>query len=87
MRDNGVPVAATKTIASGKFTLAAQPFGQVTCSVQGRKATVWDKTVSKVIQNIVLNYGGTNKLVSGDLDTAQLASFDTDNPQPIGLYL
>ena len=87
VRDNGVPVAATKTIASGKFTLAAQPFGQVTCSVQGRKATVWDKTVSKVIQNIVLNYGGTNKLVSGDLDTAQLASFDTDNPQPIGLYL
>lgn len=87
VRDNGVPVAATKTIAQGKFTLAAQPFGQVTCSVQGSKPTVWDKTVSKVIQQIVLNYGGTNKLVSGDLDATQLASFDTSNSQPIGVYL
>lgn len=87
VRDNGVPVAATKTIAQGKFTLAAQPFGQVTCSVQGSKPSVWDKTVSKVIQQIVLNYGGTNKLVSGDLDSAQLATFDAANIQPVGIYI
>ena len=87
VRDNGVPVASSKTLTQGRFTLSAQPFGQVTCSVQGSKPSLWDKTVSKVIQQIVLNYGGSNKFVSGDLDTVQLASFDTANPQPIGLYL
>jgi len=35
VRDNGVPVSHTDTIASGKFTLSSQPFGQVTASVQG----------------------------------------------------
>lgn len=87
VRDNGVPVAATKTIAQGKFTLAAQPFGQVTCSVQGDKPSAWNKTVSTVIQRVVQNYGGTNKLVSGDLDATQLAAFDSANPQPVGIYI
>ncbi|MBA3756292.1 MAG: hypothetical protein H0X02_08745, partial [Nitrosomonas sp.] len=87
VRDNGVPVAATKTVAQGKFTLAAQPFGQVTASVQGDKPSTWNTTVSKIVQRIVTAYGGTNKLTSGDLDTVQLAAFDTANPQPAGVYM
>lgn len=87
VRDNGVPVAATKTVAQGKFTLAAQPFGQVTASVQGDKPSSWNTTVSKIVQRIVTAYGGDNKLTSGDLDTVQLAAFDTANPQPVGVYM
>ncbi|MDV6347466.1 hypothetical protein R2083_08055 [Nitrosomonas sp. Is35] len=87
VRDNGVPVSKTVTAAQGKFTLSAQPFGQVTASVQGDKPSAWDKTVSKLVQRIVTGYGGVNKLVSGDLDTVQLAAFDTANTQPIGIYI
>ena len=87
VRDNGVPVAATKTPSTGKFTLSAQSFGQVTASVQGDKPSAWNKTVSSIIQRIVTTYGGPNKFTSGDLDTVQLAAFDAANTQPVGIYL
>lgn len=87
VRDNGVPVAATKTIAQGKFTLSAQPFGSVTVSVQGDKPSVWNTTVASVIQRIVKDFGGANKFVAGDIDAAQIAAFDVANPQPIGMYI
>lgn len=87
VRDNGVPVAHTDTVASGKFTLTAQPFGQVTASVQGDKPTTWDKTVSLLVQRLVTGYGGVNKFVSADLDTTQLATFEAANTQPVGIYI
>lgn len=87
VRDNGVPVAATKTIAQGKFTLSAQPFGSVTVSVQGDKPSLWNTTVASVIQRIVKDFGGANKFVAGDIDAAQIAAFDVANPQPIGMYI
>lgn len=88
VRDNGVPVSATKTLTTGKFTLSAQPFGKVTASVQGIKdGATWINTVSKLIQKIVTTYGGANKFISGDLDNTQLSAFDTANPQPVGMYV
>lgn len=87
VRDNGVPVSATKTPAQGKFTLAAQPFGKVTASVQGNKPSAWETTVSQIVQRISTTYGGANKFSSGDLDAVQLAAFDSANPQDIGVYL
>ena len=87
VRDNGVPVAITKNLAAGKFTLTNQPFGQVTTSIQGDKPSLWNTTVSKIIQRIATVFGGTEKLTTADFDTAQLASFDTANPMPIGVYL
>lgn len=35
VRDNGVPVAFTPYLTTGKFRLSAQPSGQITASVQG----------------------------------------------------
>lgn len=90
VRDNGVPVGFSyvESLVKTRFTLTAQPFGQVTASIQGIKdSSTWINTVSKIIQKIVTTYGGENKLVSGDLDTSQLATFDTANPQPVGLYV
>lgn len=39
VRDNGVPVAFTPFLSTGKFRLAAQPSGQITASVQGASIT------------------------------------------------
>lgn len=90
VRDNGVPVSFTyvASLVKTKFTLSAQPFGQVTASVQGFKdVSTWISSVSTIIQKIVTKYGGANKLTSGDLDASQLATFDAANTQPVGIYV
>jgi len=90
VRDNGVPVSFTysASLVKTKFTLATQPFGQVTASVQGFKdVSTWINTVSLIVQAIVTKYGGVNKFTSGDLDTVQLAAFEAANTQPVGMYV
>ena len=87
-RDNGVPITITKDIANGKLTLTAQPDGEITVSVQGDKPTTYDKTASKIIQRMVLDYGHTgSQFIAGDLDASNLSAFDTANPQTIGFYV
>lgn len=87
VRDNAVPVTATADLATGTFTLAANPAGMITASVQGLKpGGTYTNTVSGLVQYIVQNYG-TTPMSALDLDTAQLAAFATANPQPVGLYL
>ena len=90
VRDNGVPVsfAYVESLVKTRFTLSAQPFGQVTCSVQGvNDASAWINTPSKIIKKIVKEYGGVNKFVDADIDLTQLSTFDTANPQPVGVYV
>jgi hypothetical protein len=87
VRDNGVPVTATKQLAAGTFTLNATPAGTVTCSVQGDKpGGVYSNTISKLVQRLATGYG-TDPFVSGDLDATNLAAFDTAHPQPVGVCL
>lgn len=89
VRDNGVPVAATATLSTGKFTLSVQPFGKITASVQGDKpSSTWNNTAKKIIERLVTGYGETtNRFTSGDLDASNLSAFDTANPQVLGVYL
>ncbi|SDX87981.1 hypothetical protein [Nitrosomonas halophila] len=89
VRDNGVPVAATAALATGKFTLSVQPFGKITASVQGDKpSATWNNTARKIIERLVTGYGETvNRFSAGDLDTANLTGFDAAHPQPLGVYL
>jgi len=90
VRDNGVPVsfAYVESLVKTRFTLSAQPFGQVTCSVQGvNDSSTWINTPSKIIKKIVKEYGGVNKFVDADIDLTQLSTFDTANPQPVGVYV
>jgi hypothetical protein len=88
VRDNGVPVSATATLATGKFTLSAQPFGRITASVQGDKPSSWNNTAKKIIERLVTAYGETtNRFDSGDLDASNLTAFDTANPQVLGVHL
>lgn len=89
VRDNGVVVATTNTLATGKFTLnaAPAPSGVVTASVQGGKlAGVYVNTVAKLVELLVTGYG-TDPFLAGDLDAASLAAFDAAHPQPVGVYL
>lgn len=88
VRDNGIPVSITATNSTGKFTLNQSPAGAVTVSVQGDKPSTYSNTIAGAVQRLVTGYGkASDRLTSGDLDTAQLAAFDTAHPQPVGLYL
>lgn len=55
VRDDGVPVAFTPFLSTGKFRLAAQPSGQVTASVQGSKTVVLRE---KVVNGAVVGTAG-----------------------------
>ncbi len=87
VRDNGVPVSYGVNLAAGTFSLSASPVGTITASVQGSKAGgTYRNTVGALVQHIAKTYGAS-PLTDSSLDLAQLAAFDTANPQPVGIYL
>lgn len=88
VRDNGLPVSITATNSTGKFTLDQSPDGAITVSAQGDKPSAYANTVSGLVQRLVTGYGKvSDRFVTGDLDTANLAAFDTAHPQPVGLWV
>jgi hypothetical protein len=87
VRDNGQPVSVTVNNAAGTFTLNQASAGEITASVQGDKNPTYVNTISKVIQRLVTGYGNAlSRFTSADLDTTNLAQFDTQCSQPIGVY-
>jgi hypothetical protein len=88
VRDNGVPVSATHSLSTGKFTLSASPAGTITFSGQGDKPSAYSNTISSLVQRIATGYGkAATRFDAGDLDAGNLAAFDAANPQPVGVYL
>lgn len=89
VRDEGLPVTYTKDLATGRFTLARAPAGAITCDVQGDKPSgTYNNTVSTLVQRLVTGYGKVaDRFTTGDLDTAQLATFDAAHPQPVGMAI
>ena len=90
VRDNGAPITTfTTSLASGTFTLTAAPVGEITASVQGAKpGGTYSANISTLVQHIVQNFGpSASRLVSGDLDAAQLATFASAYPQAVGTYM
>lgn len=86
VRDRGVPVSYTAS--GGQFSLDVEPDGAVTASVQGDASGGYKNTVAGLVQRLVTGYGPAgSRFTSVDLDTANLAAFDSENPQPVGLYL
>lgn len=91
VRTDGKPRGAvTVTPGTGRFVFyeAVGP-GAVTCSAQGTKFNgAYVNTISQLVQYLVTQRGkSTTRFAAADLDAAQLAAFDTANPQPVGLYL
>lgn len=85
VRADGVP-RSTTAAGAGKFALAQSPVGTITASVQG--GVPYNNTVAGIVQVLATAYGNpTERLAAGDLDAAQLASFDTAHPQPVGVHI
>lgn len=85
VRADGIPRTVTG-VANGKFSLAQAPVGTITASVQG--ATPYKNTVAGIVQVLATGYGNpAERLETADLDSTQLASFDSLHPQPVGVYL
>jgi hypothetical protein len=91
VRTDGKPRGAvTVTPGTGRFVFnEAVGTGAVTCSAQGTKFNgAYVNTISQLVQYLVTQRGkSTTRFAASDLDAAQLAAFDTANPQPVGLYL
>lgn len=86
VRDFGVPVSSTNTLAAGTFVLTASPAGQITCSVQGDKPSAYENTVAALVQRLAMAYG-TDPLDGDEIDTDNFDEFDVANPEPVGIYL
>ena len=87
-RDNGVPISITKNLANGKFTLNQNPYGQITCSVQGDKNVTYYNDIANIIKRIVKNFGPTStRLVDADIDLTNFSSFSATYTQPVGIYI
>lgn len=90
--NGGVPVAITKFLSTGKFTLSASPGNtNITCSVQGAKpGGTYSSNISTLIQHIVTTYGPSNSRFSAvanvDLDSSSLSTFASTNTQTVGVY-
>jgi hypothetical protein len=88
VRDNGVPVGYVANVISSTFTLNASPFGQITCSVQGDKTAIWNKTCANVITRLTTSFGhSSSRFTLSDIDSSNFNAFNVGNPSPIGLNI
>jgi hypothetical protein len=88
VRDNGDVVDFTKSLSTGTFILNENPYGQITCSVQGAlDGGTYHNTVPNIVKMIVKNYGPVNsRLTDADIDLANFSQFNTLYPFPVGVY-
>lgn len=93
VRDNGTPVAfTTGTSPAGCFKLVAQPYGTITCSIQGVAKTInisgatttntYLNTASNTIATILKLMG--KQLAYTDIDSTSFAALGS---QSVGLYI
>lgn len=90
VRVDGKPRTVTENLSLGSFTFStAVGPGGVTCSAQGVKLSgSYVNTIAKLVEYLVTQCGKVSDRFSGsDLDTANLAAFNTAQPQPVGLWV
>lgn len=90
VRDNGVPVSFTPALPTGRFILDQSPVGGITADVQGAKNAggAYVCTLAGIIATIVTEYGDpATRLAGAEIDGANFAAFDAQNPGAVGLYL
>ena len=96
VRDNGVPVASTFLQgAPQSFQLQKQPYGRVTCSVQGDKTPTaagftggYVNTVASLVRRLLIEWGtiAANRFTAADIDVRNFTVFDAKNKAPVGLH-
>jgi len=92
VRDNGIPVSFTEVV--GGFTLAKQPYGRITCSVQGDRVTTgyfstgYTNTVGKLVLHMMLEWGTevAHRFTINDIDIDNFTAFEAANKYAVGLY-
>lgn len=96
VRDNGALLdnigntAYTVNLTAGTFTLLHSPAGQIQCDVQGYKTSggTYVNTISNIIKEIVTVYGSPDtRLLTSEVDTSNFSTFETNNPQVLGINL
>lgn len=88
VRDNGVPVAFTPFLSTGKFRLLQAPAGTITCSAYGDKPSSYSNDAVTMIKRLVKDYGlAGQRFTDADLDLTSLSTFAAANTQPLGIYL
>lgn len=88
VRDNGVPVSFRSGNYTGTIRLLQNPYGTITCSVQGEVDGVYENTVAKLVKSLATNYGLIDeRFTDDDIDLVNFNTFDTNNQQPVGIYL
>lgn len=87
VRDNGISVAFTGTVANGYFVLTNARYGTITCDVQGAKiAGSYRNDVGGLVEWVATVLGDGNFITAGQIDAAALAAFRAAVAQPVGLY-
>jgi len=92
VRDNGIPVLCDiLTGAPASFKLKKQPYGRITCSVQGDRIPSLDgyaNTVSTIVRRLITEWGTEtdNRFKSTDIDIDNFTVFHLTNKAPVGLY-
>lgn len=88
VRDNGIPVTFTKTLSTGKFTLANKPVGSVTASIQGHNVGGYSDDIAGVIKHVVKDNGKSSvAFTDTDIDLTNFSNFATAHIDPIGYYV
>lgn len=85
VRDNGVSVSFTPSLATGTFTLTSAPVGRVTADVTGAKpAGVYLTKCADIVQWLALN---KSLLTAAGINSSNVAAFNILCPQTLGLYI
>lgn len=85
VRANGVSVAYTKYLSTGKFRLSANPFSQViTCDVKGAKPTTYLTTVADIVREIATARGGFS---GSEIDDDAFDQLNVDAPYTVGTFV
>ena len=94
VRDNGIPIQVSSAVKNSPsyFELLQQPFGRVTCSVQGDYTSVngYQNLPSDIIFTMLTGWGTepTKRFVAEDVDLDNFFQFKQDNINaPIGIYI
>lgn len=79
----------TENKAAGKFTVTDAIAGALGASLQGDKTgAIYRNTIASLVRLFVQSFGlASTRFTDAELDLATFATFETANPQAVGLYL
>ncbi len=84
VRDSGVSVGFSSSIADGTFTLNTAPSGRITCDAKGSKPVTYASTAVDVVREILTGYAG---VLAADIDESAMSALNSEAGFDVGLYV